>query len=65
MIEEMEQSMAPKEEVDMILRAFENHDLDKDGYLTKEELKNFIQKMGKHLFPFFLALEHSMYRSCF
>ena len=65
MMEEMEQSMAPKEEVDMILRAFENHDLNKDGYLTKEELKTFIQKMGKDLFPFLLALDQSMYRSCF
>ena len=48
MIEEIEnESMAPKEEIDMIVRAFENHDLNKDGYLTKEELKTFIQKMGK------------------
>ena len=48
MIAEIEnESMPPKEEIDMIVRAFENHDLNKDGYLTKEELKTFIQKMGK------------------
>ena len=44
----MEDAMAPKEEIDMIRRAFETHDLDQDGYLTKEELKTFVQKMGKH-----------------
>ena len=48
LIEEMDKSMAPKEEIEMILRAFENHDLNKDGYLTKEELKTFLQKMGNN-----------------
>ena len=48
MISEIEnESMAPKAEIDMIVRAFEHHDLNQDGYLTKEELKTFIQKMGK------------------
>ena len=47
LIEEMEDAMAPKEEIDMIRRAFETHDLDHDGFLTKEELKAFVQKMGK------------------
>ena len=48
MITEMEnESMAPKEEIDMIRKAFENSDLNKDGFLSREELKAFIQKMGK------------------
>ena len=65
MIEEIEnESMAPKEEIDMIVRAFENHDLNKDGYLTKEELKTFIQKMGKiqSISPLIRAMY--IYRSC-
>ena len=48
LIAEMEDAMAPNEEIDMIRRAFETNDLDQDGYLTKEELKIFVQKMGKH-----------------
>ena len=39
--------LAPREEKEMILKAFENSDLNKDGFLSKEELKVFIQKMGK------------------
>merc|ERR1719384_2711049 len=36
LISEIEnESMAPKEEIDMIVRAFQHHDLNKDGYLTK------------------------------
>ena len=48
MIAEIEnETMAPNEEIEMILRAFENHDLNKDGFWTKDELKTFLQKMGK------------------
>ena len=48
MITEIENnSMAPKEEIDVIRRAFESSDLNKDGYLSRAELKAFIQKMGK------------------
>ena len=47
--------MPPIEEMKMILRTFENSDLNKDGFLSREELKTFIQKMGKTKYTYIYA----------
>ena len=45
--ESMASPMSPKEEIDMIRKAFETGDMNKDGVWSREELKAFIQKTGK------------------
>ena len=51
MVSEIEkETLAPKEEIEMMINAFKSCDIDDDGFLNPEELKLFVQKMGKNFY---------------